>query len=103
MVDYTKLINTEIQFTDQSTNTPMNWLWNFGDGTTSTLQNPKKTYTTKGTYTIKLTTSNTCGNCFPMFKTIEITETPKEKEYLKYIFGLGFLVGAYIILKNKMK
>lgn len=35
--------------------------WNFGDGNTSTLQNPSHTYATSGTYTITLTVSNPCG------------------------------------------
>ncbi|HEU4552853.1 MAG TPA: PKD domain-containing protein, partial [Chitinophaga sp.] len=38
-----------------------NWLWDFGDGTTSTDQSPKHTYTQTGTYTVKLTVSN--GSC----------------------------------------
>ena len=33
------------------------WLWDFGDGTTSTLQNPMHTYSKLGTYTVKLTAS----------------------------------------------
>lgn len=33
------------------------WLWNFGDGTTSTLQNPVHKYMKKGTYTVSLTLS----------------------------------------------
>ena len=38
------------------------WLWNFGDGTTSVLQNPSHTYNVTGNYTVKLfiTTSGGC-------------------------------------------
>jgi PKD repeat protein len=50
-----------IQFTDLSTNLPTSWLWNFGDGQTSTLQNPTHTYTTAGTYNITLSATNTNG------------------------------------------
>ncbi len=34
------------------------YLWDFGDGTTSTQQNPSKTYNQHGTYTVTLTASN---------------------------------------------
>ncbi len=43
------------QFADQSTGSHDQWLWNFGDGKTSTEQNPSHTYTTAGTYTVSLT------------------------------------------------
>lgn len=36
--------------------------WNFGDGQTSTQQNPVHTYTTGGTYNVTLTISNECGS-----------------------------------------
>lgn len=36
-------------------------LWNFGDGTTSTLANPNHTYTATGSYTVTLTVTNDCG------------------------------------------
>ena len=29
-----------VTFTDLSTNSPTSWLWDFGDGTTATTQNP---------------------------------------------------------------
>jgi PKD repeat protein len=35
--------------------------WNFGDGTTSTQQNPAKTYATSGTYFVTLTVTNAQG------------------------------------------
>ncbi len=37
------------------------WSWNFGDGTTSTLQNPNHIYTTPGEYTITLTVTTASG------------------------------------------
>jgi PKD repeat protein len=50
-------------FTDLSTGNPSAWMWNFGDGTTSTLQNPSHTYTTNGIYTVTLTISNFLTQC----------------------------------------
>jgi PKD repeat protein len=37
-------IPLKVQFTDQSTNSPTSWKWDFGDGTTSTTHNPLHTY-----------------------------------------------------------
>ena len=54
--------NTTINFTDLSSNGPSTWLWDFGDGNTSILQNPTHAYSNSGLYTIKLTTSNQYGN-----------------------------------------
>lgn len=49
-------------FSDLTANTPTSWNWNFGDGGTSSLQNPSHTYNTAGTYTISLTATNTNGS-----------------------------------------
>ena len=38
-----------------------NWLWNFGDGSSSILQNPNHTYSTSGLYTVSLITTNLHG------------------------------------------
>jgi len=51
-----------VQFVDASTNTPTSWAWSFGDGGTSTLQNPSHTYSTTGSYTVTLTASNAQGS-----------------------------------------
>ncbi|HXW98352.1 MAG TPA: PKD domain-containing protein, partial [Methanomicrobiales archaeon] len=51
-----------VAFTDQSTNTPTAWSWDFGDSGTSTLQNPVHVYTAAGTYTVKLTVTNADGS-----------------------------------------
>jgi len=51
-----------ITFTDKSTGGATSWLWDFGDATTSTLRNPTKKYLTNGTYTVKLTATNSFGS-----------------------------------------
>ena len=51
-----------VQFKDTSLNSPTSWLWDFGDGGCSTLQNPIYTYTTPGKYTVTLTATNSYGN-----------------------------------------
>ena len=53
-----------VQFTDLSSGTPLVWLWTFGDGTTSDLRNPLKTYAIPGTYTVSLTVTNGAGQSF---------------------------------------
>jgi PKD repeat protein len=49
-----------VTFTDTSLNA-MSWLWDFGDGITSTLQSPVHTYAAAGTYTVTQTVFNDCG------------------------------------------
>ena len=41
-------------FTDSTTNNPTSWNWDFGDGNSSTAQNPTHVYATAGTYDVKL-------------------------------------------------
>jgi PKD repeat protein len=50
-----------VDFTDESTGGPSSWSWDFGDGGTSTAQNPSHTYEAAGTYTVALTATNACG------------------------------------------
>jgi PKD repeat protein len=51
-----------VQFTDTSTNRPIRWDWNFGDGSTSTEQNPVHVYGDEGTYNVTLVATNTGGS-----------------------------------------
>ncbi len=51
-----------VVFTDASTNAPTSWAWDFGDGGTSTAQNPSHIYTVAGTYTVTLTATNAYGS-----------------------------------------
>ncbi|MBL0355487.1 MAG: PKD domain-containing protein [Chitinophagaceae bacterium] len=51
-----------INFQNQSTGTgAVTYLWDLGDGSTSDLLNPSHTYTTNGTYTVKLIVTNSNG------------------------------------------
>ncbi|MEE9440037.1 MAG: PKD domain-containing protein [Saprospiraceae bacterium] len=56
-----ELIENQIEFTTNSQNVT-SYLWNFGDGETSTLKNPTHIYSQNGEYTVKLILSNECGN-----------------------------------------
>ena len=51
-----------VSFTDSSTNNPTSWSWTFGDGGTSTAQNPSHTYNAVNYYTVALTATNAGGN-----------------------------------------
>lgn len=50
-----------IQFTDSSLGGPTIWSWDFGDGGTSSEQNPSHTYTQSGVYTVVLQVFNEAG------------------------------------------
>jgi PKD repeat protein len=47
-----------VDFTDRSTGTVTGWLWDFGDGISSTLQNPSHTYSETGSFTVTITVSD---------------------------------------------
>ncbi len=51
-----------VTFTDASTGTISQWAWDFGDGASSSAQNPSHTYATAGTYSVKLTVTNAGGS-----------------------------------------
>ena len=51
-----------VSFTDASIGTLTFWLWDFGDGETSTEQNPIHTYDKRGTYTVTLTVTGPAGS-----------------------------------------
>ena len=47
-----------VVFADTSTGDPVSWNWSFGDGSTSSAQNPTHIYNTLGGFTVSLTVSN---------------------------------------------
>jgi PKD repeat protein len=52
---------TTVSFTDLSTEDPTDWLWDFGDGAISGLQNPTHAYAIQGVYEVCLTATNDFG------------------------------------------
>ncbi|HRN36634.1 MAG TPA: PKD domain-containing protein, partial [Flavobacteriales bacterium] len=65
----TLVVNTPVQFTNTSVLAD-NYLWDFGDGTTSTESDPAHTYTMPGTYNVSLTATG--GEC-SFTTTLDIT------------------------------
>ncbi|MDI6795195.1 MAG: PKD domain-containing protein, partial [bacterium] len=51
-----------VDFSDSSTGDVLSWLWEFGDGDTSTVQNPQHMYTNPGDYTVTLVVGGGCGS-----------------------------------------
>jgi hypothetical protein len=59
------------------------WDWDFGDGNTSTLQNPTHTYAMAGTYTTCLVVNNSCGAdtfCLDLTLTLTLSCGPDSYE-----------------------
>ncbi len=51
-----------VQFSDSSAGSIKSWFWDFGDGNTSTEQNPSHTYETADTFTVSLTVTGPGGS-----------------------------------------
>ncbi|NVM24035.1 MAG: PKD domain-containing protein [Desulfobacterales bacterium] len=81
-------VPTTVQFYDQSFGTVTQWLWDFGDGETSTEQNPSHEYTAEGDYTVSLTVTNSNGS-----------DTKIRENYIQLAAGVEniYLCDAYIV------
>ncbi len=83
-------VNDAVQFTNNS-NGPgtLSYLWNFGDGNTSTAQNPSHVFTAKGAYNISLTVNSSTG----------CTATTTKNNFVNVAnFATGFTVPTPICL-----
>jgi PKD repeat protein len=56
------VVNQSVQFTDTSTGGPTSWSWNFGDGSTSSTQNPSHVYASTGAKTVTLIVTDASGS-----------------------------------------
>ena len=58
----TPAVGQAVAFTDTSTGGPTSWAWSFGDGATSTAQNPTRAYASAGAFTVSLTVSTSAAS-----------------------------------------
>ncbi len=97
---------TTVHFTDMSQSAyPIEaYSWEFGDGGSSSMENPSHTYSEKGNYTVSLTVTDSQGNSDSETRTISLEEDevvipptpPPERPYIPYtipemyrLIGLG--------------
>jgi PKD repeat protein len=82
----TSIPNYHFSFTDRSTGAPIAWVWTFGDGDSSTAQDPEYTYPDTGLYAVNLvvTNKNSCTSTITHY--VRITGVP----------GQLFLPNAFI-------
>jgi PKD repeat protein len=91
-------IGLSVDFTDQSTDSDgsvVAWSWNFGDGATSTAQNPSHTYAASGAYSVTLIVTDDDGAMDTTSKTVTVSAplpTPilnvsVSTEYTEYKIG----------------
>ena len=74
-----------VQFTDQSTGEITSWFWEFGDGETSTEQNPTHTYNSTGYFTVSLTVTGPGGSDTETKENyIHVAEIDRDKELAIY-------------------
>lgn len=65
-----------VQFTDLSGKAPISWFWDFGDGTTSTEQDPIHQFPRKGTFVVCLTVADRYGRAFITCKELTVVNLP---------------------------
>jgi len=82
-------VDLTVQFTDMSTNTPTAWAWDFGDGITSSDQNPVHTYTSNGIYNVSLAATNANG-----------TTIVVKNSYIQVVPLIGGDKGYYLVHCN---
>jgi PKD repeat protein len=63
----------EVAFTDTSTGSPTSWLWQFGDGGSSTQQNPTHTFHLAGYHLVTLVASNGAGATSSAVQSLTVT------------------------------
>lgn len=72
-------LNNTTQFSDFSLpgyGTITNWSWDFGNGNTSTTQQPTQVYAAAGTYTVELITTTSVGCSDTVIKQIDVFALP---------------------------
>lgn len=94
------LTGLSANFTDASiANNAQAWAWDFGDGNTSTQQNPIHTYATEGSYTVCLTVTDDCGSD-NVCATVDISTTGIEENIFDAISIFPMPANNYLVVGN---
>ena len=97
---YYSLINQPVQFTGSATGgyRPYSWLWNFGDGQTSNVQNPTHTYVNPGNYTVTLTVTDNSSNTSSDSTWAKIKKLQQPAKQTKYFWSNQRRNWAHLLL-----
>lgn len=102
VASFTSVTNKNVVvFTNTSTEAgTFTYLWDFGDGKTSTEANPVHGYLATGDYDVTLITSNAGGASEPFEDAVEITEMPTTMKWRFTITASASGVGGYVALRE---
>jgi PKD repeat protein len=81
----------DVEFTDASTDTDGTvgaWAWDFGDGTTSTLQNPTHTFASGGTFNVTLAVTDDGGGTDEVTQPVTVTAPPNNPPRAGFTFAV---------------
>lgn len=89
-----------VHFKDNTTNqlNIVAWYWDFGDGQTSTEQNPTHTYPAYGNYTVFFTVWTSTGFSNTEKKVIWVKEQPKDESSIAFWIALLIVFAGIIIV-----
>ena len=73
----------ETEFDDTSTGSPTSWFWQFGDGSTSTFENPTHRYADNGTFSVTLSIDGP-GGPSQITKTVTTNARPFQDVYARF-------------------
>jgi PKD repeat protein len=101
-------VGDNVQFTDSSSDPEgkglTSWLWDFGNGDTSTLKSPTHKYQKAGQYVVNLTVTDDVGATTSTTKIINVRETPLyEQQWFPIAILIIIVVVVAIAVVTKVK
>lgn len=86
IIDGAACAKTAVKFSDKSTPAGgVKWNWDFGDGTSTSQQNPSHSYVNVGSYNVKLSIQTTTGCKDSIFQIVKVNYLPNPKFLLPAI------------------
>ncbi len=89
-----------IQFTNKSVNAD-DYLWDFGDGDTSTAANPLHIFQSSGSYNVKLTGTNTVGSAFSL-QLVSVEPDTELTSARNYVLAEGVFTNIFTIANKAL-